>query len=502
MAFDRIKMPDIRKYFKKNKSGRPKFKLNSIFNLRFVLILVIIAAIMIPLCLGGIVIAKSYAKKAMEDIIIEVKGQGNLLAADIASSSYVNTLNSQIVDAELDQMTYTYSARILIVNDNGIIVKDTYDYETGKIIISEQILSALKGNVSDKYDTRTGVADISLPIYNEDNDASIIGVINITMTYGKVVDMTTYIKGIIVTIILVAAMIAIVCAFLVSNVIVRPLGKLSGSIDFVTDGAKARQIEEKSFYEYRKIACSVNRMLDKIKVVDDSREEFVANVSHELKTPMASMRVLAEALLSMDDAPVETYREFMDDIVSEIDRENEIINDLLTLVKADRADAELNISTVNVNELVEHVLKRLNPIAESKDVELIMESFRPFAAEIDEVKMTLAITNIIENAIKYNRTNGSVRVSVNADHKYFYITVTDTGIGIPKEYIDRVFDRFYRVDKARSRETDGTGLGLSITRSIIIMHKGSIKLYSKENEGTTFTIRVPLNHGQTGGDLL
>lgn len=243
-------------------------------------------------------------------------------------------------------------------------------------------------------------------------------------------------------------------------------------------------------------------MLDKIKVVDDSREEFVANVSHELKTPMASMRVLAEALLSMDDAPVETYREFMDDIVSEIDRENEIINDLLTLVKADRADAELNISTVNVNELVEHVLKRLNPIAESKDVELIMESFRPFAAEIDEVKMTLAITNIIENAIKYNRTNGSVRVSVNADHKYFYITVTDTGIGIPKEYIDRVFDRFYRVDKARSRETGGTGLGLSITRSIIIMHKGSIKLYSKENEGTTFTIRVPLNHGQTGGDLL
>ena len=215
---------------------------------------------------------------------------------------------------------------------------------------------------------------------------------------------------------------------------------------------------------------------------------------------MASMRVLAEAMLSMDDAPVESYREFMNDIVSEIDRENEIINDLLTLVKVDRTNAELNISTVNVNELVEHVLKRLNPIAESKGVELIMESFRPFAAEIDEVKMTLAINNIIENAIKYNHANGSVYVSINADHKYFYITVADTGIGIPKEYIDRVFERFYRVDKARSRETGGTGLGLAITKSIIIMHKGTIKLYSKENEGTTFTIRVPLNHGQTGGD--
>ena len=436
----------------------------------------------------------------MEGIIIDVKEQGNLIAADMASSSYVTNVNSQIVDAELDQMTYTYSARILVVNTNGIIVKDTYDYEQGKTILSGQVLSALRGIVSDKYDVRTGLADISLPIYNDSNDASIIGVINITMTYGKVVEMTTYIKGIIASIILAAAMIAIVCAFLISNVIVRPLGMLNRSIDSVTDGAKDRQIEEKSFYEYRKIAGSVNRMLDKIKVVDDSREEFVANVSHELKTPMASMRVLAEAMLSMDDAPVESYREFMNDIVSEIDRENEIINDLLTLVKVDRTNAELNISTVNVNELVEHVLKRLNPIAESKGVELIMESFRPFAAEIDEVKMTLAINNIIENAIKYNHANGSVCVSINADHKYFYITVADTGIGIPKEYIDRVFERFYRVDKARSRETGGTGLGLAITKSIIIMHKGTIKLYSKENEGTTCTIRVPLTHGQTGGD--
>ena len=426
----------------------------------------------------------------MEGIIIDVKEQGNLIAADMASSSYVTNVNSQIVDAELDQMTYTYSARILVVNTNGIIVKDTYDYEQGKTILSGQVLSALRGIVSDKYDVRTGLADISLPIYNDSNDASIIGVINITMTYGKVVEMTTYIKGIIASIILAAAMIAIVCAFLISNVIVRPLGMLNRSIDSVTDGAKDRQIEEKSFYEYRKIAGSVNRMLDKIKVVDDSREEFVANVSHELKTPMASMRVLAEAMLSMDDAPVESYREFMNDIVSEIDRENEIINDLLTLVKVDRTNAELNISTVNVNELVEHVLKRLNPIAESKGVELIMESFRPFAAEIDEVKMTLAINNIIENAIKYNHANGSVCVSINADHKYFYITVADTGIGIPKEYIDRVFERFYRVDKARSRETGGTGLGLAITKSIIIMHKGTIKLYSKENEGTTFTIRT------------
>lgn len=502
MTFYRKKASHRQPYIHTDTAGKFKNRLCRIFNLRLVLIFTIIAAMMIPLVISGIVIAKSYARKAMEDVVIEVKGQANLLAADIASSSYIDTVSSQIVDTELEQMTYTYSSRILIVNDNGIIVKDTYDYETGKTILGEEILSALRGNASDNYDTKSGRADITLPIYSGDEEGTITGVINITMTYGNVANMSEYIKGIIASLTVVFGMLSVIAAILISSAVIRPLGKLNRSIDTITSGSKDMQVKEKSYYEYRKIAASVNRMLEKIKIVDNSREEFVANVSHELKTPMTSMRILAESLVSQEDAPIEYYREFMGDIVNEIDRENEIISDLLTLVKVDRANAELNISTVNVNELVEHVLKRLNPIAESKGIELIMESFRPFAAEVDEVKMTLAINNIIENAIKYNRENGTVRVSVNADHKYFYITVSDTGIGIPEEYIDRVFERFYRVDKARSRETGGTGLGLAITKSIIIMHKGTIKLYSKENEGTTFTIKVPLNHGQTGGSAL
>ena len=124
----------------------------------------------------------------------------------------------------------------------------------------------------------------------------------------------------------------------------------------------------------------------------------------------------------------------------------------------------------------------------------MFESFRPVIAEIDEVKLTLAFSNLVENAIKYNIESGWVRVSLNADHKFFYVKVSDSGIGIPDDVQDRVFERFYRVDKARSRETGGTGLGLSITKNAILMHKGVIKLYSKENEGTTFTVRIPLTY--------
>ena len=231
-----------------------------------------------------------------------------------------------------------------------------------------------------------------------------------------------------------------------------------------------------------------------MRVVDQSRQEFVSNVSHELKTPLTSMKVLADSLLAQENVPVELYQEFMGDITEEIERENKIINDLLSLVKMDKTSANINIQSENINELLERILKRLRPIAKQRNIEVVFESFRPVVAEVDEVKMSLALSNLVENAIKYNKENGWVHVSLNADHKYFYVKVADSGIGIPKQDTENIFERFYRVDKSHSREIGGTGLGLSITRSAIIMHRGAIKVYSEEGEGTTFTVRVPLTY--------
>ena len=198
--------------------------------------------------------------------------------------------------------------------------------------------------------------------------------------------------------------------------------------------------------------------------------------------------------MGMGEVPVELYREFMEDISDEIDRESKIIDDLLSLVKMDKSEAELNISQANIYTLVEQILKRLRPIANRQKVELIFESIREVTADVDEMKLSLAITNLVENAIKYNKEDGWVRVTLDADHKFFYIKVSDSGIGIPEEAQDRIFERFYRVDKARSRETGGSGLGLAITRNVVLMHKGAIKLSSKEGEGSTFTLRIPLNY--------
>lgn len=227
-------------------------------------------------------------------------------------------------------------------------------------------------------------------------------------------------------------------------------------------------------------------------VIDSTRQEFVSNVSHELKTPITSMKVLADSLIQNESADLAMYKEFMTDIVDEIDRESKIITDLLTLVKMDKKSAAMNIEEIKINDLLEVILKRVTPIAKSRGIQITYESYRDVTAWVDEVKLSLALTNIIENAVKYNVDNGWVKVTLNADHRNFYVKVADSGVGIPDDCKEHVFERFYRVDKARSRDTGGTGLGLAITKSVIQMHKGSIKLYSESGEGTTFTIRIPM----------
>lgn len=470
-----------------------------IISVRVLIFVAIIISTIVPLLVVGKITVSGYRSQTAENLVIDIKEQCNLLAADIASGSYLTDQSSDYVNAELEQITQIYSLRILILNSDFKIVKDNYLFEEGKTLVCPKAINAFKGTVSTEFYDKYSYAEIFMPIYSLDN-SEVIGVICVTVTDMQMADNTEYFNRFFSTVILVVVILALAFAFAFSELIIRPLNSLNKSILDISNGMTDDRVEGRSLYEYNTISNSVNVMLDRIKVLDQSRQEFVSNVSHELKTPMTSMKVLADSLLSQDDIPAEMYREFMEDIVAEIDRENHIISSLLTMVKFDKSKADMEVSTVNVNELIELILKRLRPIAVTKNVELVLESYRPVVAEIDEVKLTLAITNLVENAIKYNVENGWVRVSINADHKYFYIKVSDSGIGIPTDNVEQIFDRFYRVDKARARETGGTGLGLSITKSVIQLHKGVIKLYSKENEGTTFTVRIPLYYSQSGGE--
>lgn len=470
-----------------------KDKLRKILSLKVSIFLIFLCIFFITYYSIDRIIIYGFLRKSMDETVTQVKWQSNILASDILAMDFFKNPDSDAADVEIQQMAYAYSARILIINSDYIIVKDNYIFDEGKTIITEDVINAFKGKSHSHINYKSSSAVITTPII--DDTGKISGVIKVSLSGYATIQTINYMKRISI-----AVMIALLLVF--SGILVFVIYKLTSpakdmkeAILSLSDGDKIARIKKQTIKEYKDIGDAVNVLLDRLESIDGSRDEFVSNVSHELKTPMTSMKVLADSLLATENAPIEMYKDFMQDIAEEIDRENEIIGDLLNLVRTDGERAVLNIETVDVNELMEVVLKRLKSIALKNNIEIIFESMRPVTASIDRVKFIIVLTNIIENAIKYNHPEGWVKITLNADHKFFYVDVSDSGIGIPEECKDQVFERFYRVDKARSRETGGTGLGLAITKNIVLLHKGTIKFYSKENEGTTFNIRIPLNYG-------
>lgn len=434
----------------------------------------------------------SYEKKAVSNRSIDILSQAKILTNQIVFNDYLNDSSSEIINAQLEQLSNIYAGRIMVIDGNFRIIKDTYSLDTGKTIVSEEVMQSFRGEEISKYDSQNGYIEMTVPLTKPESK-EILGVLLVSVSTDSIMLNKDYLESSAWIIEVFDAMIIILLSLFLSGLLVRPFGRMEKEIVEIQNGYKT-ELDVPNYLETQNISIRFNQLFGRMKIIDESREEFVSNVSHELKTPLTSMKVLADSLNGQEDVPVELYKEFMLDIGNEIDRETKIINDLLSLVKMDRSAGDMNITSVNINELLELILKRLRPIAEKQHIELVLESFRPVSAEVDEVKLTLAITNLIENGIKYNKPDGWVHVSLNADHQYFYVKVEDSGIGIPEDSLEHIYERFYRVDKSHSREIGGTGLGLAITRNAILMHRGAIKVFSTEGEGTIFNVRIPLNY--------
>lgn len=472
-------------------------------SLKLLLFVIIFLMGLIPSIIMYAGILESYEDRAVDMRILDVQTQLNIIANHLITYNYLQDSSSEVINAELIQLSNLYNGRVLIINGNLKIVKDTYAISEGKTIISEEVIRCIKGATISNHDSVNGFIEIAIPI---------VETISAQMATEELPEGTELIRGVMLTSVstdnikatmevlgrkaLIVEIILIFCilviALLLARTLVRPFDQISKAISEVQAGYTNDPLSVSDYLETEHIVDSFNSLLERMKVLDDSRKEFVANVSHELKTPITSVKVLADSLRDQQDVPVELYREFMVDIAEEIEREDKIINDLLNLVKLDKEAAELNITTVDINDLAEIILKRLRPIARKKNVELNLISKREVTAEVDEVKMSLILTNLVENAIKYNKEQGRVDVTVDADHQFFTIEVADTGVGIPEEALDQIYERFYRVDKSHSRQIGGNGLGLAITRSAILLHRGSIKAESVEGEGSVFTIKIPL----------
>ncbi|RKI29927.1 sensor histidine kinase [bacterium 1xD8-6] len=447
----------------------------------------------LPVILISNILLKAYNAQIISQKTDELQSYGNVISNLVLSSGSLSGQVSEDVERETEEVANVYQGRVMIVNQNLTVIKDTYGLEEGKIAISKEIVQCFQQSGA-KYVNEIGdYIQLTLPIV-EPASERIQGVILVSFSTKNLNLVEESVNYRAILLLVAIAICILIFSLTYSSILSKPLLKVTESIDEITRGDTDVSLALSTYSELVTVSDSFNKMTGYIREQDTARQEFVSNVSHELKTPLASMKVLSDSLLSQEGMPEELYREFLVDITDEIERMTKIINDLLSMVKTEKNTANMVISNINVNDLLEKLLKRLRPIAATRNIEVIYESYRPVMADIDEVKMSIALNNLIENAVKYNYDDGWVRVTLNADHKFFYVKIEDSGVGIPDEFQDKVFERFYRVDKARSRETGGTGLGLALTRNVVLLHRGSIKLYSKEKEGTTFTVRIPLNY--------
>lgn len=454
----------------------------------------------VPAVICTWMLSNTYEERMVKLRLTQIQNQCNILGSELSMAGYTGRRMPWSVELAIEQLAGFYNGRIYIVNSNMRVVKDTYGINELKILACENVVLGFRGKETAVYDEKNAYIEVTVPIENIDKKV-VSGVMVAGIPTDDLEREFTVMRHKAQLLCVVFCSTILLAGAIISYMLTKPVKRLGNSFDKVSKGHIDTDIPIEGFTETREISENYNKLLVKLRKTEESRQEFVSNVSHELKTPITSVKVLTDSLLSQKDAPIEIYQEFLKDISDEIDRESKIISDLLSMVRLEGTSSDLNVEMFNINELVAGVIRRLKPIAGQQGVEIMFEEIRLVLAEVDEVKLTLAVSNIVENAIKYNRQNGWIKVTLDANQSNFSICVADSGIGIPREAQAKIFERFYRIDKARSRSTGGTGLGLSITQKIVLLHNGAIDVLSSE-EGTSFIITIPLtNVGRTLKDM-
>ena len=424
----------------------------------------------------------------------ELTEDSHQIAEDI--SYYLSVYDSSIYKTYLQSIVDKYgenlNSRIIILNKEKRVVADSNDEFNFTTLNLEEIDKSLLGEISSNnyyFNDIGNVMYIGYPVVFEDEiNGSVFISSSINSLYENVNSLIYKIK----VLLIVVSLLIMVGLYLLTYLFLKPINKFYPAIENIKKGDLGQKVDIRTSDEFSLLGDAFNSMTVRLNEVDEQREAFVANVSHELKTPLASIKLLTENLLLQDNIEKKVYREFLKDINDEIDRLNNIVTELLSLVDLDKNKLKLDLQITYLNYILEKIIEQLNPLAKEKNIKLIFEERDRIQIKIDKNKIKQAVINIVHNAIKYSDEGSVVKIALYTDKNYATIKISDNGYGIPKESLPYIFDRFYRVDKARSRKTGGTGLGLSISKQIINMHHGTINVKSRVGRGTTFYVKIPI----------
>ena len=404
------------------------------------------------------------------------------------------------------------ATRILVLDYSGIVQNDSNndfsdqaflqrnlfkefpvvrDVLTGQPDVDPTILYIDSANTGEKKRVLYAYA----PINNA--EGAITGMVIISTSLSDIEARLQNISRTFVYYFLVISFLVLAISLLVSGTITKPIKVLHNGIRRMAQGRLDERVHITGRDEVAQLGEAFNTMAERLESLDQARNEFVANASHELRTPLSAVKVLSQSLQHSGENLPPIYMEFLQDIGDEIDRLDNIVEDLLTLVQLDVPETKVTREDVDLSDIVGRIISQLKPLALEKQIEVNVSKDETCPYYGDGDKLYQVFFNLIHNAIKYTPQEGTIWVTVACDEYEASISVRDTGIGMDPGEIPHIFDRFYRVDKARSRATGGTGLGLSIAHKIVTLHGGRIEVSSESGEGSTFTVVLPIQGGDT-----
>ena len=411
-----------------------------------------------------------------------------LAASEISELEIINTATVSDTIARMGSLRVT---RLIVTDQAGRSIYDslTLNSTVGKYVLLPEIVQALRVNDVFRWEYSNGTmrSFVATPILNYGTLSGCVYMMEYDISQGVL--MYSLLRNIL-TITLVLEIVVIIFSAIFAIAFSKRMRRILASMRIIREGDYSHKVKMGGSDELTVLGDEFNDLTDRLMVSENKRRQFVSDASHELKTPLASIKLLSDSILQ-NDMDMETVREFVSDIGNEADRLNRMSQKLLSLSRIEsQEDGDCEI--VNIAPTVQRVLRMLSTIAEENGISILPQLEQDSPILILEDDLYQIIFNLVENGIKYNVPGGSLSILLSREEDNAVIKVADTGVGIPDDAIGHIFERFYRVDKARSRKSGGSGLGLSIVRNMVERNGGSIYVTSQSGQGTTFTVTFPV----------
>lgn len=434
-----------------------------------------------------------YCTNASEKIFSESKkalvfGKASMAAQEVSA---IEVLNPETAASAVAKMENLDVNRLIITDHNGLVMYDSLTDNSllGSYLLFPEVIVALEGNDVFTWFYENGVMEsrAATPIMSYDTLIGSVYLLEVDLRQGELMDT---LQRNIFTISLLLEVLVVIFSLIFSKVFSQRMRKILASVRIIRSGDYSHKLELSGRDELNLLGDEFNELSDRLQESEQRRRQFVSDASHELKTPLASIKLLSDSILQ-NDMDAETIREFVGDIGNEADRLNRLSQKLIYLTKLDN-ETDSGSEIVYIGPTIHKVVRMLSAVADYAGVTLHADILQDCPILILEDDLYQIIFNLVENGIKYNISGGQLTIMLTRRDEDAVLQIRDSGVGIPEESLEHIFERFYRVDKARSRQTGGSGLGLAIVHDMVERNRGQIYVSSVEGQGTIFTVEFPV----------